>query len=70
MQVMAKSGPGAIYGVGSPRATNESNYLFQKFFRVVLGTNQLDNPARYNYLRALEGICQVFGAPDIEGVNP
>jgi formate dehydrogenase (NADP+) alpha subunit len=70
MQVMAKSGPGAIYGVGSPRATNESNYLFQKFFRVVLGTNQVDNPARYNYMRALEGICQVFGPPEIDGVNP
>ena len=70
MQVMAKSGPGAIYGIGSPRATNESNYLFQKFFRVVLGTNQIDNPARYNYMRALEGLCQVFGAPEIEGVNP
>ncbi len=69
MQVMAKSGSGSVYGVGSPRATNESSYLFQKFFRVVLGTNQVDNPARYNYLRALEGIAQVFGDPEIEGVN-
>jgi predicted molibdopterin-dependent oxidoreductase YjgC len=69
MQVMAKSGPGSIFGIGSPRATNESNYLFQKFFRVVLGTNQIDSPARYNYMRALEGLAEVFGAPEIEGVS-
>ena len=70
MQVMAKSGPGSIFGIGSPRATNESNYLFQKFFRVVLGTNQIDSPARYNYARALEGMAEVFGPPEIDGVNP
>jgi len=70
MQVMAKGGPSAIYGVGSPRATNESNYLFQKFFRVVLGTNQIDNPARYNYWRALEGMAAVFGWPEVEGLSP
>ena len=70
MQVMAKGGPSAIYGVGSPRATNESNYVFQKFFRVVLGTNQIDNPARYNYWRAVEGLAQVFGWPEVDGLSP
>lgn len=70
MQVMAKGGASAIYGVGSPRATNETNYLFQKFFRVVLGTNQIDNPGRYNYLRAVEGLAEVFGWPEIEGLDP
>jgi formate dehydrogenase alpha subunit len=66
-QVMIKGGPGALYGVGSPRATNEANYLFQKFFRVAIGTNQLDNPGRYNYLRALGGIREVFGKTEISG---
>jgi NADH-quinone oxidoreductase chain G len=33
----------SLAGVGSPRLTNEENYLFQKFFRVVLGTNNLDH---------------------------
>ncbi|WP_449245116.1 molybdopterin-dependent oxidoreductase [Desulfobacca acetoxidans] len=70
MQVMAKSGSGAVYGIGSPRASNEANYLLQKLFRVGLGSNQIDNPARYNYLRALEGIAEVFGKPEIEGINP
>lgn len=70
LQVMAKSGASAIYGVGTPRGTNEANYLFQKFFRVVLGTNQIDNPARYNYWRALEGLAQVFGWPEVDGISP
>ncbi len=62
-------GPKAIYGVGSPRATNEANYLFQKFFRAGLGTNQLDNPARFNYLRAVKGIAEVFGHTTVTGVE-
>ncbi len=31
-EIIDEAGPEAIYGVGSPRATNEANYLFQKFF--------------------------------------
>jgi predicted molibdopterin-dependent oxidoreductase YjgC len=69
-ETMEAAGPKAIYGVGSPRATNEANYLFQKFFRTHLGTNQLDNPGRYNYVRALKGIAAVFGLPQVDGVEP
>ncbi len=69
-EVVAASGPKAIYGVGSPRATNEANYLLQKFFRAGLGTNQMDNPGRFGYLRALKGIAQVFGLPKLQGVEP
>jgi formate dehydrogenase alpha subunit len=67
---LAASDPKAIYGVGSPRATNEANYLFQKFFRTGLGTNQLDNPGRYGYVRALKGIAAVFGLPQVSGIEP
>jgi len=59
----------AVYGIGSPRATNEANYAFQKFFREGLGTNQLDNPGRYNYVRALKAMAEVFGTPKLEGVG-
>jgi formate dehydrogenase alpha subunit len=62
-------GPQGIYGVGSPRATNEANYLFQKFFRAGLGTNRLDNPARFTYLRALKGLSEVFGHAKVTGVE-
>ncbi len=68
-EIIDSQGPAAIYGIGSPRATNEANYLFQKFFRAGLGTNQMDNPGRYNYLRALEGLAAVFGWPQVSGVE-
>ena len=58
-EAVEAKGPKAIYGVGSARATNEANYLFQKFFRAGLGTNQLDNPARFTYLKALKGLAEV-----------
>ena len=68
-EAVEAAGPKAIYGVGSPRATNEANYLFQKFFRAGLGTNQLDNPARFNYLRALKALSEVFGHTTVTGVE-
>ncbi len=39
-------GPRAIGIVGSSRATNEENYITQKFARIVLGTNNVDCCAR------------------------
>lgn len=36
-------GPDAIGGFGSARCTNEDNYMFQKFMRTVIGTNNLDS---------------------------
>ncbi|MBM4285134.1 MAG: 2Fe-2S iron-sulfur cluster binding domain-containing protein [Deltaproteobacteria bacterium] len=68
-EIIEEKGPGAVYGVGSPRATNEANYLFQKFFRAGLGTNQVDNPARYHYVRALEALAEIFGWPQVEGAE-
>jgi predicted molibdopterin-dependent oxidoreductase YjgC len=40
-------GPDAIAGLASARCTNEENYLFQKFMRAVIGTNNVDHCARY-----------------------
>lgn len=39
-------GPDAVMGLSSARCTNEDNYLFQKFMRVGLGTNNIDHCAR------------------------
>ncbi|MBF0285206.1 MAG: formate dehydrogenase subunit alpha [Magnetococcales bacterium] len=41
-----RDGPGALGVVSSARCTNEENFLLQKFARVVLGTNNVDNCAR------------------------
>jgi formate dehydrogenase major subunit len=45
-RIVARYGPNAIGVLGSARATNEENYVAQKFARVVLGTNNVDCCAR------------------------
>jgi len=46
-QIKKNFGPDAIGGLSSARCTSEENYLFQKFFRAVIGTNNIDHCARY-----------------------
>lgn len=45
--IKQKHGPDAIGGLSSARCTNEENYLFQKFMRAAIGTNNVDHCARY-----------------------
>lgn len=44
--IKEKEGPDAIGVLSSAKATNEENYLLQKFTRAVLGTNNIDHCAR------------------------
>lgn len=46
-EIKEKHGPDSIGGLSSARCTNEENYLFQKFIRAVIGTNNVDHCARY-----------------------
>lgn len=39
-------GSDSLAGLSSARCTNEENYLFQKLFRAVVGTNNIDHCAR------------------------
>ena len=41
--IKKKHGPDSIAGFSSARVTNEENYLFQKFMRAVIGTNNVDH---------------------------
>jgi predicted molibdopterin-dependent oxidoreductase YjgC len=41
-----KSSPDSVAVLSSARATNEDNYLIQKFARAVIGTNNVDHCAR------------------------
>ncbi|MFZ2948973.1 MAG: molybdopterin-dependent oxidoreductase [Desulfuromonadaceae bacterium] len=50
--IAAISGGSAVAGIGSPRVTNEESYLFQKFLRGALGSNNIDSEARLGYLPA------------------
>jgi predicted molibdopterin-dependent oxidoreductase YjgC len=40
------NGPDSIAGLTSAKCTNEENYLFQKWMRAVVGTNNVDHCAR------------------------
>jgi formate dehydrogenase major subunit len=44
--LVAEFGPDSVAVLGSARATNEENYIAQKFARVALGTNNVDCCAR------------------------
>jgi predicted molibdopterin-dependent oxidoreductase YjgC len=45
-EIKEKYGPDSITGLSSARCTNEDNYVMQKFFRAVIGTNNIDHCAR------------------------
>lgn len=45
-KIKKESGPDAIAGFASSRATNEDNYVFMKMMRAAIGTNNVDNCAR------------------------
>ncbi|MGC2061735.1 MAG: NADH-quinone oxidoreductase subunit NuoG [Thermodesulfovibrionales bacterium] len=60
-EIRGKHGSGAIAGIASPRCTNEDNYVFQKFMRVTLGTNNIDSTARMGYAGAQVFIENIFG---------
>jgi len=44
--IKGKYGSDSIAGFSSARCTNEENYVFQKFMRAVIGTNNVDHCAR------------------------
>jgi len=45
-QIKEQHGNDSLAGLSSAKCTNEENYLFQKFIRAVLGTNNVDHCAR------------------------
>jgi NADH-quinone oxidoreductase chain G len=58
--IIQEYGPQAVAGLGSARVTNEANYLFQRFMRTVVGTNNVDYwgrmPAKARPLTSLPGL--------------
>ena len=61
LQELRAAGGQALAGLASPRLTNEENYLFQKLFRVVLGSNNIDSEARFGALRSNKVLRQALG---------
>jgi len=61
LDIKAKYGPDAIGGLISGRCTNEDVYVFQKFMRVVVGTNRIDSSVRYGHLNGVHAMQRVQG---------
>lgn len=60
-RIKAEFGGDAVGGISSARATNEENYLMQKFIRVVFGTNNIDACARVCHSPTAWGMQKSFG---------
>ncbi|HET6514049.1 MAG TPA: molybdopterin-dependent oxidoreductase [Thermodesulfovibrionales bacterium] len=60
-EIKKESGGEAIAGIASGRCTNEDIYVFQKFFRQVLGSNNLDSAAGLAYGPAQRFFEKIFG---------
>ncbi|MFW6382164.1 MAG: formate dehydrogenase subunit alpha [Bacillota bacterium] len=57
-----KYGADSIAGVASPKSTNEEGYLFQKFMRSAIGTNNIDSSTRLCDVPSAEAMEEVFGS--------
>ncbi|GAB3147588.1 formate dehydrogenase subunit alpha [Micromonospora sonneratiae] len=66
--VRDRYGGEAIAMISSARATNEENYLAQKFARTVLHTNNIDNCSRLCHSPSAAGLTASFGMAG--GTNP
>nr|WP_176586666.1 formate dehydrogenase subunit alpha [Sulfolobus acidocaldarius] len=60
-EIKEKYGPDAIGVIASDKMSNEEAYLAQKFARAVLGTNNVDNSARYCQAPATVGLWRTVG---------
>jgi NADH-quinone oxidoreductase chain G len=69
-EIRDKDGGAAIAGIASPRCTNEDNYIFQKFMRVAIGTNNIDSTARTGFAGAQAFIENIFGQGATANIIP
>jgi formate dehydrogenase major subunit len=60
--IIARYGPDAVGVLGSARATNEENYLTQKFARLAIGTNNVDCCARVCHAPSAAALKTMLGA--------
>ncbi len=60
-QIKQDHGPDALAFIASSKCTNEESYLMQKLARAVVGTNNVDNCARYCQNPATKGLQRTVG---------
>jgi formate dehydrogenase alpha subunit len=61
-EIKAAHGSDALAGLTSAKATNEDNYVMQKFVRAVFGTNNVDHCARLCHASTVAGLARAFGS--------
>lgn len=60
-EIKQKHGNSALAGYASAKCSNEDNYLFQKFVRVVFGTNNLDYCTRLCHASTVTAMLKSIG---------
>lgn len=61
-QIKQQHGSDAFMGLASAKVTNEENFIFQKFMRAVIGTNNVDHCARLCHASTVAGLAASFGS--------
>ncbi|GIU45638.1 formate dehydrogenase subunit alpha [Shewanella colwelliana] len=61
-KIRQQFGSNSIAGLASAKATNEDNYLFQKLFRSVIGTNNIDHCARLCHASTVTALQDSLGS--------
>jgi formate dehydrogenase alpha subunit len=61
-RIRSQAGPDSIAGLSSAKCTNEDNYVFQKFMRAAIGTNNVDHCARLCHASTVAGLARAFGS--------
>jgi len=59
--ILQKRGPDSIGFIGSPRCSNEDNYLLMKLARQVVGTGNIDTINRLTYTSIFEALYDNYG---------
>ena len=60
-EIVAKYGSDSVAGYSSAKCTNEDNYLFQKFMRTVIGTNNIDYCTRLCHASTVTAMLKSIG---------
>jgi len=60
-KIKEEYGSDALGGIASSKSTNEDVYLFQKFIRVCLGTNNVDFCTRFCHTPSAVALSRAFG---------
>ncbi len=61
-KIKTQNGPDSIAGLSSAKCTNEDNYIFEKFIRAAIGTNNVDHCARLCHASTVAGLARAFGS--------